>query len=64
MSHPRERIGERVRFEFPTPACGRVGFEGQVLRWRRDRGGKVGWFDVKCDDGIERSVRPTRAETV
>lgn len=60
MTH-RDRIGNRVRFRYPTPSCGRVEFEGEVVRWRSDRRGLVGWFDVRCDDGIERSVRPTQA---
>lgn len=33
---------------------------GIVLRLRKDpRGGRQGWIDVKCDDGQERSFRPS-----
>lgn len=58
--------GDRVRFSYATPTKGRVYFEGEVQRWRRDprRGGAMGWLDVRCDDGIERSVRPNGAEKV
>lgn len=62
---PRDRVGQRVRFSYTSRVGGgRLDFEGEVVRWRKDRGGKVGWFDVRCGDGIERSCRPTVAETI
>lgn len=63
--HPCNRVGERVRwYIISRVGGGRLEFEGLVVRWRKDRRGPVGWFDVRCLDGLERSVRPTRAETV
>lgn len=58
------QIGDRVRFSYSTPSRGRVWFEGPVVRWRKDRGSVMGWLDVRCADGIERSVRPNSAERV
>lgn len=63
--HPLDRVGQTVRFSVMSRVGGkRIAFEGVVQRWRQDRRGRVGWFDVKCADGLERSVRPTQAETV
>lgn len=51
------QIGSRVEFR-PGARSKRLA-KGRVVRWRKDpRGGAVGWLDVKCDDGVERSVRP------
>lgn len=57
------QIGSRVIF-YPGPRSRRP-MTGRVLRWRNDpRGGMMGWLDVACDDGVERSVRPNGCEAI
>lgn len=58
------QIGQRVRFSVASRLGGRVSHEGVIMRWRKDRGGAQGWLDVRCADGIERSVRPNGAEAI
>lgn len=49
----------------PNPRYPTRRVRGRVLRWRKDpRGGAIGWLDVACEDGLERSVRPNRAARV
>ncbi len=59
-------IGDRVQYGTPR---GRTMYEGEVVRlradprWARDPRGnpqaRVGWLDVRRDDGFEASVRPS-----
>lgn len=63
MPHPHViQIGSRVEFA-PNPRWPSAKLRGQVVRWRPDpRGGPMGWLDVSCEDGVERSVRPNGCE--
>lgn len=68
-------VGCRVEFA-PNPRFPDKTIKGKVVRHRFDprlpslrstrlsRGRGTGWFDVLCDDGQERSVRPNRCETI
>lgn len=51
-------IGTRVEFA-PNPRWPSRRVKGTVIRFRKDpRGGLMGWLDIDCDDGKERSARP------
>jgi len=66
MSLPK--IGDRVRFA-PNPRYPDRKIEANVVRFRRraySRLGSVtlGWAETVDDDGVERSVAPTRCEVI
>lgn len=64
MSERQPGTGDRVRF-WPNPRFPDRFVEGVVQRWRGNSGGgRVGWPDVKGDDGFERSVRPSKCELI
>lgn len=67
---PAPAVHDRVRFA-PNPAMPSKTVDGEVIRHRSGQyrkgvarmapSGTMGWFDVKCDDGVMRSCRPSRA---
>jgi hypothetical protein len=71
MSDPRPPIGARVRFA-PNPRWPDRTVDAEVIRHRRDShfqharrtNSALGWLDTVDADGVERSVRPSRATVI
>ena len=56
-------IGDKIEFA-PNPRYPTARLRGEILRFRKDRGGPAGWIDAAGEDGAERSVRPSRCRLI